>query len=123
MACITHHYLEQLDKLTLGTKGNLIYRGQSDHEWLLKSTAIRRLRTSNLAINKRNYETYNQRLIRDAKRYGYQKEKSLTDTHLLCELQHYGAATGLLDFSKNLLVALWKTFCIKHSARIHQTFR
>jgi hypothetical protein len=26
---------------------------------------------------------------------------------LLLELQHYGAATGLVDFSRDFLIALW----------------
>jgi hypothetical protein len=34
------------------------------------------------------------------------KEK-LSDLELLLELQHYGAATGLVDFSRDFLIALW----------------
>jgi hypothetical protein len=36
----------------------------------------------------------------------YHKEK-LSDLELLLELQHYGAATGLVDFSRDFLIALW----------------
>jgi hypothetical protein len=32
---------------------------------------------------------------------------SLSDLELLLELQHYGAATGLVDFSRDFLIALW----------------
>jgi hypothetical protein len=46
------------------------------------------------------------RLIKDAKSYHYHKEK-LSNLELLLELQHYGAATGLIDFSRDFLVALW----------------
>jgi hypothetical protein len=45
-------------------------------------------------------------LIKDAKSYHYHKEK-LSDLELLLELQHYGAATGLVDFSRDFLIALW----------------
>jgi hypothetical protein len=38
--------------------------------------------------------------------YHYHKEK-LNDLELLLELQHYGAATGLVDFSRDFLIALW----------------
>jgi hypothetical protein len=31
----------------------------------------------------------------------------LSDLELLLELQHYGAATGLVDFSRDFLIALW----------------
>jgi hypothetical protein len=42
-------------------------------------------------------------LINDAKSYHYHKEK-LNDLELLLELQHYGAATGLVDFSRDFLI-------------------
>ncbi|VVM26322.1 hypothetical protein BSPWISOXPB_3766 [uncultured Gammaproteobacteria bacterium] len=45
-------------------------------------------------------------MINDAKSYHYHKEK-LSDLELLLELQHYGAATGLVDFSRDFLIALW----------------
>jgi hypothetical protein len=45
-------------------------------------------------------------LINDAKSYHYHKEE-LSNLELLLELQHYGAATGLIDFSRDFLVALW----------------
>jgi hypothetical protein len=45
-------------------------------------------------------------LINDAKSYHYHKEE-LSNLELLLELQHYGAATGLVDFSRDFLVALW----------------
>jgi hypothetical protein len=40
-------------------------------------------------------------LIKDAKSYHYHKEK-LSNLELLLELQHYGAATGLVDFSRDI---------------------
>jgi hypothetical protein len=40
------------------------------------------------------------------KSYHYHKEE-LSNLELLLELQHYGAATGLVDFSRDFLVALW----------------
>ena len=39
-----------------------------------------------------------------------ERGRKLGDIELLAKLQHYGAATRLLDFSKNVLIALW--FCV-----------
>ncbi|MGU3587369.1 FRG domain-containing protein [Rhodococcus sp. C26F] len=39
--------------------------------------------------------------------FGYQDGRRLSDLELLASLQHHGAATSLLDITKNVLVALW----------------
>jgi hypothetical protein len=36
-----------------------------------------------------------------------QNKEKLSNLELLLELQHYGAATGLVDFSRDFLIALW----------------
>lgn len=54
----------------------------------------------------RGYE----RLLLDEARvngFGYHDGRQLSDLELLANLQHHGAATSLLDITKNLLVALW----------------
>lgn len=52
---------------------------------------------------------YETSLLRHARHKGFDTEngKILTDFELLAKLQHHGAATRLVDFSKNVLVALW----------------
>jgi FRG domain len=52
------------------------------------------------------YETqllYNARLAG----HGHHEGRQLGDLELLAMLQHHGAATRLLDFTENLLVAAW----------------
>lgn len=39
--------------------------------------------------------------------FGYDNGQNLTDLELLAKLQHFGGATGLIDFTRNPLVALW----------------
>lgn len=43
------------------------------------------------------------------KGYGYEEGRRLADFEVLAKLQHHGAATRLIDFSRNVLVALWFT--------------
>jgi len=54
----------------------------------------------------RNYEL---ELLRKArhKGYGYEDGRRLADFEVLAKLQHHGAATRLIDFSRNMLVSLW----------------
>src|SRR5262249_32217684 len=51
-------------------------------------------------------ETY---LINEARLAGHdvQNGRPLSELELLAALQHYGAVTRLLDFSRNMAVALW----------------
>ena len=56
------------------------------------------------------YIKYHQEvLIEPARTNGFNLEngRKLTDLELLAKLQHFGAATGLLDFTRSTLVALW----------------
>ena len=98
-----------LNKLPSG--GGFVYRGQSDESWGLTSTYYRRFNLKK-SINKqrqpsqKQFQDYHETLINDAKSYHYHKEE-LSNLELLLELQHYGAATGLVDFSRDFLIALW----------------
>ncbi len=99
-----------LNKLQSGKIG-FIYRGQSNADWGLTSTYYRRFNFSKNSNDKNNptqkqFQDYHKDLISDAKSYHYHK-KELNDLELLLELQHYGAATGFVDFSRDFLIALW----------------
>ncbi len=99
-----------------------MWRGQSDISWRLDSSAYRRLLNSNRITLSTpcdkveqeivSYETY---LLKRAYYYGFQTSegRKLSDIELLARLRHYGAATRLLDCSKNALVALWFAACAK----------
>jgi tetratricopeptide (TPR) repeat protein len=92
-------------------KIGFIYRGQSNADWGLTSTYYRRFNFSKSNDKSHNptqkqFQDYHKDLISDAKSYHYHK-KELNDLELLLELQHYGAATGFVDFSRDFLIALW----------------
>jgi len=89
-----------------------VYRGLSDEKHPVCSTYYRRFNLSKKPNewekpSAKEFQAYHDKLLLDAKSYHYHKEKELSQIELLAELQHFGAATGLIDFSKNFLVALW----------------
>ncbi len=89
-----------------------IYRGHSNREYPLESAAVRRLKhsykiqPSDTALIDYHVET----LIDNAKNMHYHYDENgsiLSDLELLAKLQHQGAATSLMDFTRNIGVALW----------------
>ena len=86
--------------------GQYLFRGVSKDCYKIEASAYRRLTTNKTAAR---LLKINQELIEKAKSRGHDQKNSqeLSDLELLAELQHYGAATCLIDFSRNALVALW----------------
>lgn len=91
------------------------WRGQSDIDWGIDCTAYRRLKTglthwdsahSSVENKIRGYE---RALLDDARMvgYGFHEGRRLSDLELLSVLRHYGAATRMMDFTRNAFVALW----------------
>ena len=91
--------------------GFYAFRGQENSAWGVESAASRRLRK--LRDNPPTFEEFaryhRETLIDPAKLRGYhrQGDRMWTDLELLANLQHHRAATGLIDFTRNPLVALW----------------
>ncbi len=106
MSTIVSGYINQIAEQSSESK-RYIYRGQSKIYDGITSTAKRRFKHSDLTPNEDEYFEYHTNLIKDARSYRYGQESELNDTELLIDLQHYGAATGLIDFSEDLLIALW----------------
>ena len=87
--------------------GQYLFRGVLNHEYEITASASLRLGengsdpTKLLKINKE--------MIRDARLEGHDQKNGqrLSDLELLAELQHYGAATCLIDFTYSAQVALW----------------
>ena len=81
-----------------------MFRGQSHLDWRLVSSAYRRIGGSTESFKK-----YIQDLIEQTRLKGYTDKKfqNFSDLQILIELQHFGAATCLVDFTKNFLKALW----------------
>ncbi len=96
-------------------KGRMfLYRGLPDADWPIESSAYRRLRESEKNPPEKTFpqtifQGYINELLDRAslQEFRYQRDRELSDLELLAELQHYGAATCLIDFTRNALIALW----------------
>ena len=89
----------------------LLYRGLADAAWEVESSAYRRIRGSEdlLQVPPVMFQNYIEWLLENSGLQGFRHrpDRELSDLELLAELQHYGAATCLIDFTANALVALW----------------
>ena len=119
MAAINDKYLTQITDV-VPRSGRLAFRGHPDICWKLHSSATRRLlqelngeRPANVQRSLtfgRLYLSYHRSvLLEPARHYGFDTRLGHQDSdlQLLSKLQHLGAATGLLDFTFDSLVALW----------------
>ena len=102
------------------------WRGQANINWQLNSSIARRilLKQKNMSAETldRNILWWEKILLQKAKQnyYNYdERGRLLSDLELLAKLQHHGTATRLLDFSKNVLIALW--FCASDVQNQDQT--
>ena len=96
--------------------GVYAYRGQEKSQWPLHSAATRRLinEHSDEVLRRADFSTlyskyHRKTLVEPARARGFDVEqgRTVSDLQLLAKLQHFGAATGLLDFTWSPLVALW----------------
>jgi hypothetical protein len=109
------------------------WRGQANLSWALDSSAVRRIKEhgplppellrgigragldegpvdpDSPALPEYYVQQYESYLLNEARLagHGFYAGRTLSDLELLAVLQHYGAATRLLDFSRNVAVALW----------------
>lgn len=109
-------YLKKISKVqSQWSTPVLAFRGQGDENWPLASSAERRLKASSgtqdkvSKVSKGIFLEYHQNLLTRCKLKNYDQRggKPLNELELLADLQHHGAATCLLDFTRNALVALW----------------
>ena len=95
-----------------------VFRGQENSNWKLYSAATRRLIryfNDDESVTEASYFSqmhlvYHRAVLLDpARKYGFGNDngRRISDLQLLAKLQHFGAATGLLDFTRDPLVALW----------------
>lgn len=90
----------------------LLYRGLAKADWDVSSSAYRRIEKSendSTFTSDSMIHGYTAELLNDASLRGFRERqsKNLSDLEMLAELQHYGAATCLIDFSENAMIALW----------------
>ena len=102
-------YLKQMEHKT-SDYGTYAFRGQEDIKWPLISSATRRLCTyykkelHTIPNFQRCYIDYHEDVLLNPARmngFGIEKGRDLSDLEVLAKLQHFGAATGLLDFTRN----------------------
>ena len=87
--------------------GQFLFRGVSNTTYGIQASASRRIEKEDR--NPAQLLKVNQDLIDKARLLGHDRQDGhhLSDLELLAQLQHYGAATCLIDFTRNALVALW----------------
>jgi hypothetical protein len=93
-----------------GIRRNVYFwRGQPDIDWPIHSTAYRRLKRTEKNVTEDAMQRYEAYLLDHATHQGYRLEEGrmLSDFELLAKLRHHGAATRLVDFTRNLVAALW----------------
>ena len=101
-------YQAKLWRKINGQKGIFLYRGQKYAGWELQSGAVDRIGEE--SIQSRTLIEYHNNLLESARLRGWNRDsngRELEDLELLAKLQHYGAATCLLDFTTRFDIALW----------------
>ena len=106
--------LQELKELT-GAEGNYAYRGQKNADWDVESGAFRRIEETTPLVKenklpKEDFISYHEKELLEPARmegHGVGEDRPLYDLELLAKLQHHGAATCLIDFTRNFLVAMW----------------
>ena len=93
-------------------EGHYVFRGVPNKAYKIQASAYRRPVKSEMNFEK--FLNINKDLIRAARQRGYDRKDGMewSDLEILVELQHYGAATCLIDFSYSAQIALW--FACQH---------
>ena len=88
--------------------GQYLFRGVSKDTYPIEASAYRRLPETD-RNNSAKLLKINQELINKARLLGHDQKDGhyLSDLELLAELQHFGAATCLIDFTRSAQIALW----------------
>jgi hypothetical protein len=100
----------QLVRIHSGERRNVhLWRGQSNINWPIHSSAYRRLLRTHTVVTEKIMRSYEEYLLKHATHQGYRYDVGieLSDLELLARLQHHGAATRLIDCSRDILTALW----------------
>ena len=91
--------------------GEYVFRGVSNEKYKIEASTYRRLKNENGEFYNKEDRTpenllkINEEMLEDARRDGHGGD--MKDLDLLAKLQHFGAATCLIDFTRNPQVALW----------------
>lgn len=106
--------VEEFVAWTKALRGSMkLYRGLANAEWEVESSAYRRLRRSEEMSSETlpaiMFQNYIYTLLDEASLQGFRERegRSLSELELLAELQHFGAATCLIDFTDSAAIALY----------------
>lgn len=114
--CSLNDYISKIQKITCEHPQKYVFRGQSNSTWPLSSSAARRIRKTLFKTKNWNFPVsqgllleYNRQIIDGYYLKGINRKNNgnLYELEILSELQHFGAATCLVDFSLNSLIALF----------------
>ena len=94
------------------TEGTYVFRGVPNDEYGIQASAYRRVPKNEQNSEDNGFQTFvevNTALINEARLRGYDEKdgRPLNNLEILAGLQHFGAATCLIDFSHSAQVALW----------------
>ena len=92
--------------------GTYVFRGVPNEEYGIQASAYRRVPENEQNSGDKGFPTFveiNMALIREARLRGYDQKdgRTLSDLEILANLQHFKAATCLIDFTYSAQVALW----------------
>ena len=94
-------------------KGECLFRGLPKSTYEISASAYRRTEIGYTGEKQEgdfnHFVQINADLVNDAILRGYDEKdgQNLEELEILAELQHFGAATGLIDFTRNAQIALW----------------
>lgn len=88
--------------------GEYLFRGVLNENYAIEASAYRRLKTE-ADRNPEKFLEINKELIKDARLRGHAQKngRELKDLEILAELQHFRAATCMIDFTYSAQIALW----------------
>lgn len=104
-----HKAFNRYMEWVMSLEGRIAFRGQADSGRELTASAYRRIEKK---VDEHQYAAHSifigylhERINEARLRFSELREK--TDLEVMAQLQHYGAATGLIDFTESPLIALW----------------
>lgn len=105
-----NEFMEWVEYINPNLESELyLFRGLSNDRYLIEASAWRRLPSTFNRSSLEEFLDINKLLIKEARMLGHDHKngRQLKDLEILAELQHLGAATCLIDFTYNALIALW----------------
>ncbi|MCY4570226.1 MAG: tetratricopeptide repeat protein [Candidatus Poribacteria bacterium] len=101
-----------LERASQFNDGIYVFRGVPNDEYGIQASAYRRVPENEQNSEDKGFPAFveiNMALIREARLRGYDQKdgRHLSDLEILADLQHFKAATCLIDFTYSAQVALW----------------